>query len=123
MATGTVVGRAAAEALSSFEQGRRDATIDAQLASHEKRLNAINGSIDRHAQNAGKLHASIEELRDDINRVAATIDKNSAIEQERNKQLKVANDKQISARTFVLGVLAILVPIVTLIITIIAQGH
>jgi chromosome segregation ATPase len=100
----------------AYEQGRRDSDVDSRLRSHENRLNAINGSIERHAHQAAKLRESIEDLGDKIDAVNQALSTKAALEAERNKQLETANDKQISTKAFWLGVAAIVAAIVAPII-------
>jgi hypothetical protein len=100
----------------AYALGRREADVDAHLRSHENRLNAINGSIEKHAKNAAALSASIDELGDKIDRVAASLVTRDAVEAERTDQLKRANEKQISNKMFWLGVAAIIATILGAII-------
>lgn len=104
----------------AFKRGQREASIDAELDSHEKRLNAINGSIERNVREAANLRRTIEALGDRIDEIAAHLATKAAVETDRNDQLKRANDQQISNRTFWLGVTAI---IVTLIAAFVASGR
>ena len=96
----------------AFERGRRGAFVDAAIDSHEKRLNAINGSIDRHARETLKLRGSVEDLRDQFKEFTGAVAARAAVEADRAKQLERANDQQISNRTFWLGVITIVVMIV-----------
>jgi predicted nuclease with TOPRIM domain len=95
----------------AYQQGRRDSDVDARLRSHENRLNAINGSIERHAHQAAKLRESIEDLGDKIDAVNQSLATKAALEAERVKQIAQANDKQISTKAFWLGVAAIMAAI------------
>lgn len=98
----------------AYAAGRRDAEVDVTLRSHEKRLNAINGSIERHAQATFSLGQKvdaqgerIEAIDGKLDQVVATLATNAAVEQDRVKQVRDANEKQISSRTFWVGVAAI----------------
>jgi phage-related minor tail protein len=91
----------------AYTQGRRDADVDSHLRDHENRFKAINGSIEKHAQNAQALKDSISELSEKVDGIAGTLVTRDAVEADRNRQLKEANEKQISRRTFWLGVTAI----------------
>jgi hypothetical protein len=91
----------------AYQQGRRDSDVDARLLSHERRLNAINGSIEKHARNAAALRDSMERLGDKIDQIAASIDTAKAVETDRVDQIRRANEKQISNKMFWLGVATI----------------
>ena len=100
----------------AYAQGRRDSDVDSRLRSHENRLNAINGSIERHANEAAKLRESIGGLGDKIDAVNQSLATRAALEAERVKQIEKANDKQISTKAFWLGVAAIVAAIIAPII-------
>ena len=74
----------------AYQQGRRDADVDSRLLSHEKRLNAINGSIERHSQNAAKLERTVERTREaleaKIDSLIAGQAARSAVEADREKR-------------------------------------
>jgi hypothetical protein len=91
----------------AYQQGRRDSDVDARLLSHERRLNAINGSIEKHARNAAALRDSMERLGDKIDQVAASLVTAKAVETDRVDQIRRANEKQISNKMFWLGVATI----------------
>lgn len=118
----------------AYAAGRRDADVDshlrdhaAQIRSHEERLNRINGSIDRNAQETVALRAVVEALDGKVDAVVTALEKKAAVEQERNRLFGEANEKQISNRTFVLGVVTICVVLVigmaTVYATLQAGGH
>lgn len=107
----------------AYTQGRRDADVDAHLRSHEKRLNAINGSIEKHARNAEALKNSITELGEKVDAVAATLVTQKAIEADRVQQIKDANEQQISTKQFWLGVATICVMITLGVMTLIVRAH
>jgi uncharacterized protein (DUF885 family) len=108
----------------AYTQGRRDADVDSHLRSHENRLNAVNGSIVENARIVAQLQDSIQTTGDSLEKkidaIAATLVTRDAVEADRNRQLKEANEKQISRRTFWLGVVAICV---TALIGILAKSH
>lgn len=106
--------------LLAFQRGVRQAEVDARLASHEARLNAINGSIERHARNAGALRDSVEAVDEKVDQVINTLNAQRAVEESRVKQLKDANEQQISNRNFWLGVAVI---VVTLLASQLSQDH
>jgi phage shock protein A len=91
----------------AYAFGRREADVDAHLRSHENRLDAINGSIEKHAKNAGELRDSIEDVKDMVEGIAAALATAKAVEADRVDQVKQANEKQISNRTYWLGVATI----------------
>lgn len=95
----------------AYQQGRRDSDVDSRLLSHERRLNLINGSIERHARQAEALKNSILELGDKIDKIDANLATRAALEAERVKQVQEANEKQISNKMFWLGVAAIIATI------------
>lgn len=107
----------------AYAKGRKDAQVDARLDGHEKRLNAINGSIDRHAHEAAQLRKTIEQVDGKVDGIVATLDKNAAVEEERVAQIKDANEKQISTRTFWLGVATICVMLLVGYATVAATLH
>jgi hypothetical protein len=107
----------------AYAQGRREADVDAHLRSHEKRLNAINGSIEKHAINAAKLGDSIEEVRTMVERIEASLATNAAVEADRVQQVKQANDKQISRHAYWLGVAGLILTGVAIVISILIGTH
>lgn len=104
----------------AFEEGRYRERIDGRLNSHEKRLNAINGSIDRAATQTTEMRESIDKVHQAIGELVAAQATRDAVELARAKQLKDANEKQISGRQFWIGVAMI---VVTLIVGVIAQHN
>jgi chromosome segregation ATPase len=100
----------------AYQQGRRDSDVDARLRSHENRLNAINGSIERGAREAAALRGSVDALGDKIDAVNSALATKAALEAERTKEIEKANDKQISTKAFWLGVGAIVAAIIAPII-------
>lgn len=111
----------------AYAQGRREADVDAHLRSHEKRLNAINGSIEKQAVNAAALEAtmdkrcdSIEEKLDEL--ISANAARN-AVEADRVVQITRANDKQISRRAFWLGIAGLVLTGLAIVISILIGTH
>jgi HKD family nuclease len=90
----------------AFQRGQASAQMKGQLESHERRLNAINGSIDRSTQALDALKAAFEQ--------------NIAIAQARAEDAKTAAEKQVSTRTFLLGLVGAVAAIGTLLA---ATGH
>jgi uncharacterized protein (DUF2132 family) len=104
----------------AYQQGRRDSDVDSRLRSHENRLNAINGSIERSAVNAARLEETagnrFDALEVKLDGLISTNAARDAVEAERVKQIEKANDKQISTKAFWLGVAAIVTAIIAPII-------
>lgn len=50
----------------AYTQGRRDADVDSHLRSHEKRLNAINGSVSRTATALEQLTDEVRQIKSDL---------------------------------------------------------
>lgn len=97
----------------AFERGRESAQLKAQVQSHERRLDAINGSIDRGAK--AQEHTA-SKLRD----LTATVERTAAIALARGEDAKLAAEKQVTKREFVLG----LISAVAIISGVLAQtGH
>jgi CHASE3 domain sensor protein len=107
----------------AYAQGRREADVDSHLRSHETRLNAINGSIERHAQNAQALKDSIVELGGKVDAIAATLVAQREVEEDRVQQIKDANEKQISNKQFWVGVATICAMIVIGVATLFVKAH
>ena len=112
------------EEKAAYLQGRRDSDVDGRLHDHEKRLMAINGSVEKHARNAAALQRSMEEIAEElgmkIDRIVARLDKRDAVEADRVEQVKKANEKQISNKQFWLGVVTICVMIL---VALLAKVH
>jgi len=111
----------------AYSQGRRDADVDARLFSHEKRLNAINGSIEKHAQNAERLSRAIERTHDalesKIDTLLAAQATNAAIEADRQKNLQQSSEQHLNKRTFLLGTVTVVVMLLGVIATLLTAIH
>jgi uncharacterized protein (DUF885 family) len=111
----------------AYAQGRREADVDAHLRSHENRLNAINGSIEKHARNSAKLEATMDKRCDSIEeKLDSLIAANAArdaVEEDRVAQVKQANEKQVSNRNYVLGVIGVVLTGIGIIIAILIGTH
>lgn len=90
----------------AFRRGQAAAVLKGTVEAHEKRLNAINGSIDRLAHAVGDLKGAFE--------------RSLAVTQARAEDAKTAAEKQVSTRTFILGLIGAVVAIGTLLA---ATGH
>ncbi len=103
-------------------QGRREAVTEAQIESHEKRLNAINGSIDRTGNRLEALSREVGSLRDALESFAGKMQTRDAVSDALRKEVATANEKQISNRTFWLGVAVVVVAIAGLVLSVILQA-
>jgi len=101
----------------SYQQGRRDADVDSRLLGHERRLNAINGSIERQAMNAERLSREIEKLGRKIDGLAAAQESRDAArdavdddrDESRARKLTVLQTWAIS----IAAVAAVVVPVLS----------
>lgn len=82
------------------ERGRRQQEVDGRLDDHERRLNAINGSIERSARAQEVLGERVDEV---LSKMKTAEEVSSALA----KSAQDAVTKQLSRREFWLGVLAI----------------
>jgi hypothetical protein len=86
------------------DDGRRQERVNSRLDSLEDWRKIINGSIARGAD-------ATEKLGDKIDALAERQRIRDAVDADRLKELKKANEGQISGRQFRLGVAAIVLPI------------
>lgn len=111
----------------AYQQGRRDADVDTRLLSHEKRLNAINGSIERHAQNAAKLAASLERTRESleskIDSLIASQATHAALDAQLAQQQQQDGVSLVNARMFVIGVVTVVVMLAGVLVTLFTSIH
>lgn len=118
----------------AFAEGQRTAQVDAILAGHEKRLNAINGSIDRGTKATNDLCQEVQELRAQFatflndQRTRDEVEKFRAVErkladEKRTEAVRRANEKQISSREYRLGVAVVVLMILGLIATVLIGTH
>lgn len=80
----------------AFARGQASAEMKGQIESHERRLNVINGTIERGTQTTRALAQEISDLR-------VAFEKSIAIAATRAEEAKNAAEAQVSTRTFVLG--------------------
>lgn len=105
----------------AFAEGYKAAETHATLANHERRLNAINGSIERHAKQAAALARSVDELRDEFAAGRALDEKRHAVSEALADYVQSTKSKQVSARGFRLGlIVAVVVGVLGSVSTIIA---
>jgi transcriptional regulator NrdR family protein len=111
----------------AYQQGRRDADVDARLFSHERRLNAVNGSIEKHARNAEKLRESIDEIRESleqrIDELISTQRVSTAVADDREELDRRRANKQLSRRTYLIGLATIMVMLLGVIVTVLTAIH
>lgn len=97
----------------AFQRGQAAAKMKGQLESHEKRLNAINGSIERSTRAQERTNERLDALKN-------AFEQSIAIASARAEDAKTTAEKQVSTRTFVLGLLGAVAAIGTLLA---ATGH
>lgn len=118
----------------AYQQGLRDANVDSHLRlhdqsirSHEQRLNAINGSIERHARNAEKLTHTVEALDEKLDVLIANQTTRDAVEADREEHAGDAEKKRLDRRTFLLGIWTIAVMLFVgmggMVVALIASHH
>ena len=95
------------------ERGRRQQVVDSRLDEHDRRLAAINGSIERAARAQEHTRAELAGVKAGVATLQASMDKTEAISQ-------ALAEAAVSRREFWLGVLAVAAIIVGAIIT---TGH
>lgn len=111
------VGALEAAEQRAFERGQQSAKLKAQVDSHERRLNAINGSISRHADEARNLAETVTKLGEDF-RTSVAVATARAVEAK--EAAKEAAERQVSTRTFVFGLLGAVAAISSVLA---ATGH
>lgn len=132
----------------AYQAGQRQAEMGAQLAAHEKRLNTINGSIERGATNSYELAGQVQRLRDEASALATQMQRmreESATRDEvlakrldafmaeqstakavavaQTQSIKEAAAKQISTRGFAVGVSAVFVALMGVIVAVLSAVH
>jgi len=107
----------------AYQQGRRDADVDARLLSHDRAIMRINGSIEKHAVNAGQLSEEIKKLGRKIDELAADRAADEAVAADREEQSRRVANRQVSVRTFAVGVVTIVVMLMGVIATLLAAVH
>ena len=102
----------------AFEEGRHRERIEGRLNSHEARLNAINGSIDRGTKATNGLRLDVQKLHEEFSKLVEAQRVRDAVEADRTRQLRKANEKQISTRAFVIGVATVIVMLIGVIVAV-----
>jgi hypothetical protein len=86
-------------AISLAEQrGREAAQLEGRLDEHDKHFAVVNGSIERTAKGLERLEGVVADL-------AGAFKENAAVTAARAADAKEAAERQVSTRTFVLGLL------------------
>lgn len=95
------------ERVREYERGKREALAEAHTRDQDAHLKRINGSIETFNQLLAQLAARM-----------------AALEKAYSESTAVASalaDRAVSTKTFVLGVMAVMVPILVLVVTVLAQ--
>jgi chromosome segregation ATPase len=88
-------------------RGRRQQVVDGRLAEHDRRLDAINGSIERSAQAQQQLGQKVGGVERRIDEVLAKMRTAEHVSAALAQSAQDAVTKQLSRREFWLGVAAI----------------
>jgi hypothetical protein len=108
----------------SYQQGRRDADVDMRLLSHERRLNRINGSIEKHAESVDELRHTMDgrcdSIEEKIDEVIAAQHARDAVEADREQQGERAAQRIFSRRTLLIGFWTVAVMLLAVIVSVLA---
>jgi chromosome segregation ATPase len=107
MPTETDEGREAKAIQLAEQRGRRQQIVDGRLEDHERRLNAINGSIERSVAAQERLGQKVAGIGRRVDEVLAKMKTSEEISAALAKSAQDAVTKQLSRRDFWLGVAAI----------------
>lgn len=103
----------------AYQRGQQSAKLTAQVDSHEQRLNAINGSIARHAE-------AVENVTDGLGDLRASVERSTAVAKARaetaEKLAKQAAKSAVDKRTFIITAVACSGTIASAVIAAIALG-
>jgi hypothetical protein len=80
------------------QRGKERTEVDARLRNHEERINSLDRLVT-------KSISVQDELKDSINKLSSSFEKTTAIAEARAADAKIAMEKQVSTRTFVLGLI------------------
>jgi len=97
----------------AFQRGRETAMIEARLNGHDARLDAINGSIDRTGNELRSVGEKLSRLDDAFRQSVA-------VAAARADDAKKDAEKQVSTRTFILGLIGAVAAIGLLLVS---AGH
>lgn len=89
-----------------YERGKREAAIDSRLGEHDQSLLRLNRSLE-------ELGGSLTSLESQMGKLEKAYTTSTAV-------AAAIAEKAVSTRTFLFGVLALLVPIVVLVVTLLA---
>jgi phage shock protein A len=114
----------------AYEAGKREAQVDGTLEAHERRLNAINGSIDKTGRSVTDLATSVDSLSDKLDQVTNGLNMRDAVQralsdkvEEANSNMKEATERQISSIGFYLATAGVIATIAGLIFTVLIGLH
>lgn len=102
-------------------EGVRRERVDNRLDGHESRLNALNGNLSRAGDNLEDLKRSLSAVSVKVDSVVAQLVTRDAVAEALKDAVQEANEKQISTKTFALGVFALLIPLIVLLVSL--GGH
>jgi len=100
-------GREAKAIQLAEQRGRREQVVDGRIDEHDRRLNAINGSIERSAKAQEVLGTRVAGVERRIDEVLAKMKTAEEVSQALAQSATDAVSKQLSRREFWLGVAAI----------------
>jgi AmiR/NasT family two-component response regulator len=86
----------------AYDAGKVAADIQARLDEHGRHLTTINGSIDHTGRELAKLHKDLDDLKADLNT-------REQVSRALAKVVKDAAARQVTTRTFVLGVVMVVI--------------
>lgn len=86
-----------------YERGKREALDEAHTAQQDRHLDTINGSMVQHATELGEVKTRLHSLESSFERFTAVQEAIAA--------------KAITTRQFIVGVFAVLIPIVIVLVT------
>jgi sugar-specific transcriptional regulator TrmB len=104
-------------------QGRREAEVDGRLDAHEKRLNAINGSIDRAAKRSEETTHGLSQLSEKVDALIAQQHTREAVADALRQEVKRANEKQIGKIGFYISTAAVVVTLLGVIFSVLIGVH
>lgn len=100
----------------AYQAGQRQAEMSTQIASHERRLNAINGSVARGADNTAELNKKIDAL-------IAENSTSRAVNNALAASVKDAAAKQISSRGFYIATASVVLTLMGVIAAVLEVVH
>lgn len=108
----------------AYQQGRRDADVDARLLSHDRHLNRLDGWVERQTNKAEELGRSIddtrESLEDKIDQVIAAQHARDAVEADREHQTQRSTQSLFNRRTLLIGFWTVVAMLLAVVVSVIA---